>query len=226
MSAVARFSWSVAASAMYHTLRVGTLARVRAIDEGGLELIRGDAPLVIAANHQSHSDTAVLHGALPRRRRARVRFVASGIRFAPAIPGAPLRERAERWLLNGLAIHAYRSILVGGAVNGLRALDELADALREGTSIAIYPEGTRSRDGHLGVLKPGVAMLAIETGCAIVPVRIDGTREALPKSIRLPRLRSQVCVRFRTPILAQPNESHAALIARVAEALAPAVGRT
>jgi len=215
-------AWSLLAGSIYHGLRLGTLSSVRAIDEGGLATLGGSEPLVIAANHQSHADTAVLFSLLPRHARARVRFVASSVRFARAKPGAPIGERAERWLLHGLALQAYRAILVGGELNGLRSVDTLSDALRDGAAIAMYPEGTRSRDGLLGTLKPGVAMLAIATGCAVVPVRIDGTREALPKSLHFPRLRNQVRVRFRTPLAARAGETHGEFLARLSVALAPA----
>jgi 1-acyl-sn-glycerol-3-phosphate acyltransferase len=221
MSALARMWWPIAACTIYHGLRLGTLSSVRAIDEGGLSALEGDQPIVIVANHQSHADTAVLHSLLPPRCRARVRFVASSVRFARAKPGAPIRERAERWLLHGLALHAYHAVLVGGELNGLRSVDTLTDALREGAAVAMYPEGTRSRDGALGPMKPGVAMLAIATGCAVVPVRLDGTREALPKSLRFPRLRNKVRARFRTPVVAAPGESHADFLVRIARSLAP-----
>lgn len=221
MSLLARLAWPATASCIFHGLKWVTLSTVRGIDEGGLDTLMGDAPLVIVANHQSHADTAVLHSLLPRQCRSRVRFVASSVRFARGAADASRRERLERWLLNGLAVHAYRSILVGGELNGLRSVDALTEALRDGAAIAMYPEGTRSRDGRLGALKPGVAMLAIATGCAIVPVRLDGTLEALPKSIRFPRMRNRVFARFRPPIVADENESHASLLARIASALSP-----
>ena len=113
-------AWPLIASSIYHGLRIGTLSSVRAIDEGGLAMLASLAPVVVAANHQSHADTAVLFSLLPRPCRARVRFVASSVRFARARPGAPIGERVERWLLHGLAVHAYQAILVGGDANGLR----------------------------------------------------------------------------------------------------------
>ena len=215
-------AWPLIASSIYHGLRIGTLSSVRAIDEGGLAMLASLAPVVVAANHQSHADTAVLFSLLARPCRARVRFVASSVRCARARPGAPIGERVERWLLHGLAVHAYQAILGGGDANGLRSIDALTNALRKGDAIAMYPEGTRSRDGSLGSIKPGVAMLAIATGCAVVPVRIDGTREALPKSLHFPRLRNQVRVRFRAPLTAKADESHGEFLARLTIALGPA----
>ena len=88
-------AWPLIASSIYHGLRIGTLSSVRAIDEGGLAMLASLAPVVVAANHQSHADTAVLFSLLPRPCRARVRFVASSVRFARARPGAPIGERRK-----------------------------------------------------------------------------------------------------------------------------------
>jgi 1-acyl-sn-glycerol-3-phosphate acyltransferase len=53
--------------------------------------------------------------------------------------------------------------------------------LKEGTSIMIFPEGTRSVDGQLGFFKRGAFQLAISAGKPILPVLIDGTGGVLPK---------------------------------------------
>ena len=219
MTRVRRLAWSCFAIVMFHGLKFVTMSRVRAIDEGGLATLLSDVPIVIVANHQSHADTTVLHRLLPRKCRARFHFVASSVRFAYASRGAPLLERLERWFLRGLALHAYNAILVGGDRHGLRAVDDLAAVLRAREVVAMYPEGTRSHDGSIGALKPGVAMLAIATACKVVPVRLDGTREALPKSLHFPRLRNKICVRFRAPLTAVSWESHDTFLARLAQAL-------
>jgi 1-acyl-sn-glycerol-3-phosphate acyltransferase len=53
--------------------------------------------------------------------------------------------------------------------------------LRHGKSYVIYPEGTRSRDGHLLPFKKGAFMMAIEAGVPIVPVSISGSTKIMPK---------------------------------------------
>ena len=214
-------AWSVFARTLYEVLRVGTLSSVRAIDEGGFATLNSDACVIIAANHVSHADTSVLYWELPQPCRARARFVASGSRFSLAKPSAPLRERFERWLLHGLAVNAYHAILVGGDVHGLQSIEQISLALRDGSVVAMYPEGTRSKTGVLRPLKPGVAMVACATKCIVVPVRIDGTREALPKSMKFPRFRSRISVRFRAPLVAETGETHANFLARLTHALQP-----
>ena len=60
--------------------------------------------------------------------------------------------------------------------------------LKEGYSLLIHPEGTRTRNGELGEFKAGAAKLAIETGTKIVPVCINGAYEVFPPHRKLPRL--------------------------------------
>jgi 1-acyl-sn-glycerol-3-phosphate acyltransferase len=65
---------------------------------------------------------------------------------------------------------------------------------------AIYPEGTRTRDGYLHRGHTGVARLALKTGAPIIPVGLVGTDECQPTDKKLPRLFRPVWVRFGTPI--------------------------
>lgn len=214
--------WPLIAFTIYHGLRLGTLTSVRTVDEGGLSDLSDHGPILIVANHQSHADTAVLFATLPAATRQRVRFVASATRFARAVHGAPWKERLERWFLNGMAVRAYRAVLVGGDESGLKAVEILGDALRSGAVLVLYPEGTRSRDGTLGKLKPGVAMLALSVPCRVVPVRLDGVLDTLPKAGRFPRLRSRIVIRVRPSLVPREGETHHEFLGRVAAALAPA----
>jgi long-chain acyl-CoA synthetase len=63
--------------------------------------------------------------------------------------------------------------------------------IKEGNVFLIHPEGTRTRDGHLGALKNGAASLSIKTGVPIVPVVFQGGYEVFPSSARLPKLRDK-----------------------------------
>ena len=55
------------------------------------------------------------------------------------------------------------------------------DAERTGTSVVIFPEGTRSPDGSLGAFKGGAFHMAVESGLSILPVAIDGTYHIMPR---------------------------------------------
>jgi 1-acyl-sn-glycerol-3-phosphate acyltransferase len=68
----------------------------------------------------------------------------------------------------------------GDKQSGKRLLEQCRRWLDLGVSILIFPEGTRSSDGELLPFKPGAFKLALETGRPVLPIIIDGTREALP----------------------------------------------
>ena len=63
----------------------------------------------------------------------------------------------------------------------LKSLGEAAQKIAAGTSVIIFPEGTRTKDGKMQNFKAGAMVLAIKSGVDIVPVAIKGTYEILPK---------------------------------------------
>jgi len=64
---------------------------------------------------------------------------------------------------------------------GLASLKQAFNLLREGISIVVFPEGTRTGDGGIKDLKATVFILPIRSGVSVVPVRIDGTFAALKR---------------------------------------------
>jgi len=103
-----------------------------------------------------------------------------------AVP-VPLRFIAKKQLgqipLFGWAMRAGRFLFIDrqNATSARRTIDGAADRIRQGCSVVIFPEGTRSRDGRLGAFKKGGFHLAINSGAQIVPVTIRGTREVMPR---------------------------------------------
>jgi 1-acyl-sn-glycerol-3-phosphate acyltransferase len=81
----------------------------------------------------------------------------------------------------------------------LKSLDEAARRIADGTSVIIFPEGTRSPDGKLQPFKAGGMVLAIKSGVEIVPVAISGTYEILPKG-RLMLQPGNVLIRIGMPM--------------------------
>jgi 1-acyl-sn-glycerol-3-phosphate acyltransferase len=69
---------------------------------------------------------------------------------------------------------------------GASGMKETMRRLRAGGVVALFPEGTRSEDGELGPLKPGLASLALRVGVPVVPVGLAGLFESWPRSRPLP----------------------------------------
>jgi 1-acyl-sn-glycerol-3-phosphate acyltransferase len=65
-------------------------------------------------------------------------------------------------------------------------MDEAAEKIRKGASVLVFPEGTRSVDGHVQAFKKGGFHMALKAGCAIVPIAIVNSRAIVPKgSLRI-----------------------------------------
>jgi 1-acyl-sn-glycerol-3-phosphate acyltransferase len=78
-------------------------------------------------------------------------------------------------------------------------MGDAADRIRQGASVIIFPEGTRSLDGKLLPFKKGGFMLALESGAPIVPVAISGSIDLMNKqSLRIKG--GTVKLRFFPPI--------------------------
>ena len=131
----------------------------------GLKNIDPDQAYVFAANHQSQFDIFVLLAYLPiqfrwlaKKELFRIPFLGVGMKGAGYIP----IDRSNRK-------EAFKSI------------DLAAARVREGTSVVIFPEGTRTVDGTLQSFKKGGFHLAIKSKRPIVPVSLSGTFAILPK---------------------------------------------
>jgi 1-acyl-sn-glycerol-3-phosphate acyltransferase len=74
------------------------------------------------------------------------------------------------------------------------------NCLKKGTSIMIFPEGTRSRNGEIGFFKRGAFQLALETGMPILPVVLDGTGEILAKNSYVMRGFRKVKMKVLDPV--------------------------
>jgi 1-acyl-sn-glycerol-3-phosphate acyltransferase len=168
---------------------LGPVARLiyRPVIEGR-ENIPRTGPLLLASNHLSFIDSFVIPLVAPRR----VVFLAKSEYFT----GHGVRGLCTRWLFTAVgAIPVQRGSL--GAAQ--EALDSALEVLNEGLAFAVYPEGTRSRDGRLYRGRTGVAWLALTAGCPVVPVALSGTQDIQPVGARVPRIR-QVTVRFGKPL--------------------------
>ncbi len=120
-------------------------------------------PVVLASNHQSFLD--------------------------PALLGISLRQRSFYMARDTLfRIPLFRQFITGlnaipiprGSAASRRGIDLARAVLRAGKSLILFPEGTRTRDGRMGPVKRGVELIARPTGAGVIPAFIDGSFDAWP----------------------------------------------
>ncbi len=86
---------------------------------------------------------------------------------------------------------------------GASGMKETLKRLKAGGIVTLFPEGTRSPDGELGPLKPGIAVLAARVGVPVVPAAIAGLHESWPRSRPVP-VPHPVRIHYGPPIM--PHE--------------------
>jgi 1-acyl-sn-glycerol-3-phosphate acyltransferase len=129
----------------------------------GTEHVPADRAAVYCANHQSNIDPPVLFDVLHPRMH---------IVYKAEINAIPLLARAFR--MGGFVPIDRRN-----KEAAMRSIEQGAAAIRAGSSFLIFPEGTRSRTPELLPFKKGGFIMAIKAGAPIVPVAIQGGREAM-----------------------------------------------
>jgi len=149
----------------------------------GTEALDPGKPYIFAANHQSQFDIFVLQGFLG----VDFRWLAKKELFRVPVWGPAMRRAG------------YIPIDRSHGRQAIKSLDEAAGKIAAGTSVIIFPEGTRSKDGRLHDFKAGAMVLAVKSGVPIVPVAILGTYEILPKG-KLLMIPGQVQIRIGRPI--------------------------
>ena len=80
------------------------------------------------------------------------------------------------------------------------SIQKLAEVLRKGKNIIIFPEGTRTYTGEVGEFKKTFAILSSELNVPIVPVTIKGANEALPRGSIIPKPWKKINVKFHKPV--------------------------
>lgn len=96
------------------------------------------------------------------------------------------------------------------------------EELRSGSSVMMFPEGTRSRDGEMRPFKPGAFELARRTGLPLLPILIEGSDSALPCRGFVLQGRHPILIRVLDPLEPEPGEDAQDLADRTREALAAA----
>ena len=140
------------------------VSRAKVTVMGTEKLTRGRS-YIYMPNHQSNADIPLLLGRLP----VQFRWLAKAELFK-----IPIFGRAMRGV-------GYISIDRSNRKSAFESLARAARTIRNGTSVLIFPEGTRSLDGRLLPFKKGGFVLAVDAGVPIVPVIIRGTRQIMAK---------------------------------------------
>jgi long-chain acyl-CoA synthetase len=90
------------------------------------------------------------------------------------------------------------------------SIQKLAEVLKMGKNLLIFPEGTRTSTGALGDFKQTFAILSQEMNVPVIPVVIKGSYDILPAGARIPRLFKKVSVEFLKPVYPE-NHSYESL---------------
>ncbi len=151
----------------------------------GSERVPPGRAYVYMSNHQSHMDIPMLYASLPS---PTIRMLAKKELFAIPVWGRALR--ASEFVEVDRANHA----------RAIQSIAKAAELIRDGVSVWLAAEGTRSFDGKIGPLKKGGFHLATETHTPIVPVAIRGTLGILPRGTRAMQKGQRVDVTIGSPI--------------------------
>ena len=168
-------------------------------------------PAVYAANHASTIDILVVFGHLPvdfrivyKRSLSLVPLLGWAIRLGGHVP---IDRR-----------HPFRA---------RRSLDAAARRIRGGTSVVVFPEGTRSPDGAVRRFKRGSFGLALEAGVPVVPVSLVGVKAVVPRG--LPSVRPglvRVVLHPAVPVVGRSADDAEALAEEVRTIVASGCGAT
>lgn len=135
----------------------------------GLENVPREGGVIIAANHLAAVDDVLIPVTCPRM----VHFMGKSDYFN----GRGIKGKVKKWFFQSVGVFPVDR---SGGSNSTPALDEARGIIESGELFGIHIEGTRSPDGRLYKGHTGVARLAFETGCDIIPVAIIGTNAVQP----------------------------------------------
>lgn len=150
----------------------------------GVRNIPKDRPCIYASNHASYLDPPVVgYAVFPRR----IRFVAVDTLF---------KNPLFAWLIRTLGAVPVSQENKNSSAALLRMV---MGFLKDGKSVFICPEGSRTHNGELGELQGGVGIMALKTNTPVVPTWCGGTFRAMARDMKFPRP-TKVYVEFGEPI--------------------------
>ena len=170
----------------------------------GRQNVDTDMPHIYMANHQSYFDIFTLLAYLP----VDFKFI--------------LKQELMKIPLFGHAMKraGYIAINREDPRKAVRSINEAAKRIKNGTSVLIFPEGTRSVDGRLQSFKKGGFHLALKSGCDLLPVTIRNSHNIVPKgSLRVNRGIITMTIGKPLPVKAYSKRNTDQLMNRVREAI-------
>lgn len=170
----------------------------------GLENIESGEPLIIAPNHQSYLDGAFAVAPFTKTQIYKTYFFA---KLRKILKGGFLRTFAER----------SNVVIMDINDNVSESIRKLAEALRQGDRVVIFPEGTRTKDGSVSEFRSTFAILAKEMNVKVVPVAIRGAYEALKPGATFPKFGSDIFVHYLKPMSIREGETYEKFCKRVRE---------
>ncbi len=144
--------------------RVNSFFTPMFVKVSGYQNIQKNTSYIVVSNHQSHYDIFVIYGWLGIDLKWVMKME---LRKVPAL---------------GIACEKLGHIFLdrSNSKEAIESLNKAKGKLINGTSIVIFPEGTRSEDGRINPFKRGAFKLALDLGLPILPVTIIGTKDILP----------------------------------------------
>lgn len=171
-----------------------------------LDDVRG--PLLFYSNHSSHLDATLIMCTLPDRFQAKTAV------------GAARDYFFDVWWRQVFTALVYGAFPIDRSRGGRGATEKARQLVADGWSIVVFPEGTRSPDGHVQRFRHGSARLCLELDIPAAPIAIVGAYQAMPKGRFWPKKgRPTVTVRYGTPIEPQEGETHQELSKRMRRAV-------
>ena len=171
----------------------------------GTENIPSDGPCILAPNHQSFLDGAVVAAGLPAEVLRRTYSYAT-------------EEHIQSRLRKAVARNSNVILMERGNLRD--SILRMAKVLRQGSNLLIFPEGRRTDTGALGTFRKTFAILATELQVPIVPVRITGAFEALPRTASIIKPHS-IKVEFLPAVTPDRNDTYEACAEKVKQIIQP-----
>jgi len=148
----------------FFLLRVGFLIEVR-----GRRHVPKEGGVIVVSNHCSNMDPVIVGAVLPRK----LYYMAKEELFK--IPFL-------RKLITSLGAFPVKR-----GEGDVKALSKVAELVRSGNAVLLFPEGSRSEDGRVGKFMHGASYVALRTGAPVLPVAIKGSFEAMPRGSSFPK---------------------------------------